>query len=72
MNLLKEVAAELVGMFFGDTRMTLTVLIVVAASGALVTLTGVDPLVGGAILALGCPVLLLANLHRSKAAVLHR
>ena len=72
MNLLKEVAAELVGMFFGDTRMTLTVLIVVAASGALVTLTGIDPLVGGAILALGCPVLLLANLHRSKAAVLHR
>jgi hypothetical protein len=72
MNLLKEVAAELVGMFFGDTRMTLTVLIVVAASGALVTLTGVDPLVGGAILALGCPVLLMANLHRSKAAVLHR
>jgi hypothetical protein len=72
MNLLKEVAAELVGMFFGDTRMTLTVLIVVAASGALVTLTGIDPLVGGAILALGCPVLLMANLHRSKAAVLHR
>jgi hypothetical protein len=72
MNLLKEVAAELVGMFFGDTRMTLTVLAIVAASGALVTLTGVDPLVGGAILALGCPVLLMANLHRSKAAVLHR
>ena len=72
MNLLKEVAAELVGMFFGDTRMTLTVLAIVAASGALVTLTGVDPLVGGAILALGCAVLLMANLHRSKAAVLHR
>jgi hypothetical protein len=72
MNLLKEVAAELVGMFFGDTRMTLTVLAIVAASGALVTLTGIDPLVGGAILALGCPVLLMANLHRSKAAVLHR
>ena len=72
MNLLKEVAAELVGMFFGGTRMTLTVLAIVAASGALVTLTGVDPLVGGAILALGCPVLLMANLHRSKAAVLHR
>src|ERR1700732_35394 len=46
MNLLKEVAAELVGMFFGDTRMTLTVLIVVAASGALVTFIGIVPLVG--------------------------
>ena len=72
MNLLKEVAAELVGMFFGDVRMTLTVLAIVAAAGGLVTLTGIDPLIGGAILALGCPVLLLANLHRSKAAVLHR
>jgi hypothetical protein len=72
MNLLKEVAAELVGMFFGDVRMTLAVLIVVAASGALVTLTGIDPLVGGVVLALGCPVLLMANLRRAKTAVLHR
>ena len=71
MNLLKEVAAELVGMFFGDTRLTVAVLAIVAAAGGLVTWTGIDPLVGGAVLALGCPALLLANLHRSKAAVLH-
>ena len=71
MSLLKEVAAELVGMFFGDARMTLAVLVIVAAAGGLVTLTGVNPLVGGGILALGCPMLLIANLRRSKAAVLH-
>ncbi len=72
MNLLKEVAAELIGMFFGDARMTLAVLLIVAAAGGLVTLTGIDPLVGGGVLALGCPMLLLANLRRSKAAVLHQ
>jgi hypothetical protein len=72
MNLLKEVAAELIGMFFGDTRMTLAVLLIVAAAGGLITLTGIDPLVGGGVLALGCPLLLLANLRRSKTAVLHQ
>jgi hypothetical protein len=72
MNLLKEVAAELIGMFFGDTRMTLAVLLIVAAAGGLITLTGIDPLVGGSVLALGCPLLLLANLRRSKTAVLHQ
>jgi len=58
-------------MFFGDARMTTTVLLIVAAAGGLIALTGVDPLVGGGVLALGCPMLLIANLRRSKAAVLH-
>ena len=71
MNLLKEVLAELVGMFFGDARLTTAVLLIVAAAAGLVTLTGLDPLIGGVVLALGCPMLLLANLRRSKAAVLH-
>ena len=71
MNLLKEVVAELVGMFFGDARLTTAVLLIVAAAAGLVTLTGLDPLIGGGALALGCPMLLLANLRRSKAAVLH-
>ena len=71
MSLLKEVAVELIGMFFGDPRMTLAVLLIVVAAGGLVALTDVDPLVGGGVLALGCPMLLMANLRRSKAAVLH-
>src|SRR5207302_1798368 len=61
----------LIGAFFGDARMTLAVLLIVVAAGGLVPLTGIDPLVGGSVLALGCPMLLIANLRRSKAAVLH-
>jgi hypothetical protein len=51
--------------------MTLAVLLIIAASGALIGLTSLDPLVGGGVLALGCPVLLIANVRRSKSAVLH-
>jgi hypothetical protein len=72
MSLLKEVAAELIGMFFGDAWMTLTVLLIVAVAGGLIELAGIDPLVGGIVLALGCPALLIASVRRQKSAVLHR
>jgi hypothetical protein len=69
MTLLKEVAAELIGMFFGDARLALALLLLVAVSGALIELSGLDPLVGGTVLALGCPALLIANLRREKRAI---
>jgi len=69
MTLLKEVAAELIGMFFGDARLALALLVLVAVSAALIGLSGLDPLVGGTVLALGCPVLLIANLRREKRAI---
>jgi hypothetical protein len=69
MTLLKEVAAELIGMFFGDARLALALLVLVAVSAALIGLSGLDPLVGGTVLALGCPVLLIANLGREKRAI---
>jgi hypothetical protein len=69
MTLLKEVAAELIGMFFGDARLALALLVLVAVSAALIGLSGLDPLVGGPVLALGCPVLLIANLRREKRAI---
>ena len=69
MNLLKEVAAELIGMFFGDARLTLAVLLIVAVSGALIELTAMDPLIGGSVLALGCPLLLIANLRRETRGI---
>ena len=72
MSLLKEVVAELIGMFFGDAWMTLAVLLIVAVAGGLIELTGIDPLVGGIVLALGCPALLIANLHRWKSTVLRQ
>jgi hypothetical protein len=69
MNLLKDVAAELIGMFFGDARLTLALLLLVAVAGALIKLTGIDPLVGGIVLILGCPALLIANLRRESRAI---
>jgi hypothetical protein len=69
MSLLKEVIAELIGMFFGDARLTIALLLLVAVAGALIKLTGIDPLVGGIVLILGCPALLIANLRRESRAI---
>jgi len=69
MSLLKEVIAELIGMFFGDARLTIALLLLVAVAGALIELSGIDPLVGGIVLILGCPALLIANLRRERRAI---
>ena len=69
MSLLKEVAAELIGIFFGDTRLTIALLLLIAVAGALIELTGIDPLVGGIVLIGGCPALLIANLRRDSRAI---
>ena len=69
MSLLKEVAAELIGMFFGDARLTIALLLLIAVAGALIELSGIDPLVGGIVLILGCPALLIANLWRERRAI---
>ena len=65
MTMLKEIAAELIGMFMGDARLTLAVLAVVASAAALINLASVDPLGAGAILLAGCLGLLIENVHRS-------
>ena len=69
MSLLKEIAAELIGMFVGDARMTIALLLLIAVSGTLIELTGIDPLVGGSVLTLGCPALLIASLRRDRRAI---
>ena len=69
MSLLKEVIAELIGMFFGDARLTIALLLLVAVAGALIKLTGIEPLVGGIVLILGCPALLIANLRRERRTI---
>jgi hypothetical protein len=69
MSLLKEVIAELIGMFFGDARLTIALLLLIAIAGALIELSGIDPLVGGIVLILGCPALLIANLRRERRAI---
>ena len=65
MTMLKEIAAELIGMFMGDARLTLAVLAVVASAAALIEIAGVDPLGAGGVLLVGCLGLLIENVHRS-------
>lgn len=65
MTILKDVLAELFGMFVGDARLTAAVLIVVAASAVLIDLAGVAPILGGAVLLAGCLAVLLAAVMRT-------
>jgi hypothetical protein len=65
MTLLRDIATELVAMFIGDLRLTIGVLAIVAATGLSIDLLGLHPLIGGAVLLLGCPILLIENVRRS-------
>jgi len=68
MTVLKEVAAELIGMFVAEKRLTLAVLGVVTVAGCLVNFTDLNPLVGGTVVLLGCLILLIENVWRSARA----
>ena len=68
MTMLKELAAELIGMFVGEKRLTVSVLAIVAAAGSLVDFTNLNSLVGGALLLFGCLVLLIQSVWRSARA----
>jgi hypothetical protein len=65
MTMLKEMLAELVGMFMGDARLTVAVLTIVAVAAALIELAGFDPLGAGGILLVGCLGVLIENVRRS-------
>jgi hypothetical protein len=65
MTMFKELAAELIGVFVGEWRMTIAVLAIVAVTGSLIEFTGLDELVGGVVLLFGCLILLVDNIRRS-------
>jgi hypothetical protein len=65
MTMLKEVVAELVGMFFAETRLAVALLVLVAVTGSLVDFGGLDQRVGGAALLFGCLILLVESVCRS-------
>ena len=70
MSLIKEILAEMVGMFVGDARLTLAILALVGAVAALTRLAGIDPLLAGAVLTVGCLAVLIENVRstaRTKA-----
>jgi hypothetical protein len=62
MTLIKEVVTELAAMFVGDARLTFAILAVIAAA-AVICLSGLDPLVGGAALLLGSLAVLLESVR---------
>jgi len=61
MNILREVAGELLKMFVGDAWLTVGILTVVTLTGLLTGSGAAPSLVGGAILFLGCIVVLVAS-----------
>jgi hypothetical protein len=65
MTMLRELAAELIGMFVGEWRMTIAVLAIVAVTGSLIEFTGLNELVAGAVLLFGCLILLVDSVRRS-------
>ena len=64
MTMLKELAAELVAMFVGEMRLTISVLALVAIAAILVHFIDAAPLLGGAALLLGCLILLVESVLR--------
>jgi len=72
MNFLHDAAGALVKMFVGDAWLSVGVLIIVSLTG-LVTESGVvPPLVGGAILFLGCIVVLVVSVVRGDRRLRNR
>jgi hypothetical protein len=65
MTMLKELAAELIGMFVAEKRLTIAVLVIVAVAGSLVDFAGLNPLVGGGVLLFGCLSLLIESVCRA-------
>jgi hypothetical protein len=64
MNLLRDVIAELVGMFVGDARLSAAVLFVVAVAAVVIRLAGVAPLAGGVVLLAGCLLVVVEGVRR--------
>jgi hypothetical protein len=68
MTVLKEVVAELIGMFVAERRLTIAVLTIVTMAGFLIDFTDLDPLVGGSVVLFGCLILLIESVCRSARA----
>lgn len=68
MTMLKELAAELIGMFVAEKRLAIAVLAIVAVAGSLVDFAGLNPLAGGAALLFGCLILLIESVCRAARA----
>jgi hypothetical protein len=61
--MIKEIMAEILGMFVGDARLTLMVLAVIGAAAAVIEF-GAAPLGAGGLLLAGCLVVLIDSVRR--------
>ncbi len=64
MNILGDVAKELLVMFLADARLTLSILILVAIAAILVDWLHISPLLGGALFVVGTVLILVEAVVR--------
>jgi hypothetical protein len=64
MNILGDVAKELLTMFLADVRLTISILLLVAIAGIFVDWLYFNPLVGGALLVVGTVLILVEAVAR--------
>ena len=67
MNLIKEVAGEIAGMFAGDAGLALIIVALVAALAGAVGWARLDPLIAGGALLLGALSALVASVVRGAS-----
>jgi Flp pilus assembly protein TadB len=58
MSLLRDIFNELAGMFAGDIRLSIAILALVAMVAFMVAVNGLNPLIGGGGLLVGCLAIL--------------
>jgi len=63
MTILKDVLAELFGMFVADARLTTAICALVALVAVLILAVHVAPLTGGLVLLLGCLAILVLSVR---------
>lgn len=66
MKFVKAVLSELAGMFVADGRLSMATLAVVVACAVLIDALEIEPLLAGAVLLVGCLVLLVESVLRSR------
>ncbi|QKC80670.1 hypothetical protein [Mesorhizobium sp. NZP2077] len=69
MNAIRLVAREFFGMFVDDGSLALLALVLVAAVTAAVKLLALPPLLGGALLLVGCLGILLQSVRRAARTI---
>jgi hypothetical protein len=69
MTVVRLVVRELVGMFIDDGNLALLALILIATVTVAVKLLALPPLLGGAVLLVGCLVILMQSVRRAARGI---